>query len=270
MAPHPSDSRVQREIEEEILSDLEKLNPYWQNVDLSKLPAGRELARKVKPDAVWRDEKGIIVIAECYVCVGKLKPGHRRKIATDILKLISLKDEFGKDDSTRLLLVVPEELGNQLEDNDWLSVIISKKIELVKVHLNDEQHQRLIVAVKHQGEGQAHTAKPDNNPNLQENLSMSLENEFHHAMIGVADYANLHQFGIRFRQMIDEFGAKETAKRLLAAREIQTGLMRLWELHCLNKSMEALVIQERFRSLFTKAEYDEAHRRLEELGYFSK
>jgi hypothetical protein len=53
----------------------------------------------------------------------------------------------------------------------------------------------------------------------------NLENEFHHAMIGVADFANQHKFGIRFHQMIDEHGAIETAKRLLATREIQTGLM---------------------------------------------
>jgi hypothetical protein len=98
-------------------------------------------------------------------------------------------------------------------------------------------------------------------------LYKSPDDEFHHAMIGVADFANQHKFGIRFHQMIDGFGAVETAKRLLATQEIQTGLMRLWELHSLNISMEALVIQERFRSLFCEAEIDEAHRRLDELGF---
>ncbi len=95
-----------------------------------------------------------------------------------------------------------------------------------------------------------------------------LENQFHHAMIGVADFANQHNFGIRFRQMIEEHGAVEAAKRLLATQEIQTGLMRLWEMKSLSKSMEALVIQERFRSLFTEEEIAEARRRLEGLGYF--
>jgi hypothetical protein len=96
----------------------------------------------------------------------------------------------------------------------------------------------------------------------------NLEEQFHHAMIGVADFANQHKFGIRFRQMIDEHGAVDAAKRLLATRDIQTGLMRLWEMKSLGKSMEALVIQERFRPLFSEAEIAEAHRRLEELGYF--
>ncbi|MGB8212009.1 MAG: hypothetical protein WCE68_00490 [Anaerolineales bacterium] len=43
--------------------------------------------------------------------------------------------------------------------------------------------------------------------------------------------------------------------------------MKLWELNLLDRSMEALVIQERFRALFTEAEIAEARRRLEELGY---
>jgi hypothetical protein len=97
---------------------------------------------------------------------------------------------------------------------------------------------------------------------------IELENQFHHAMIVVADFANQNQFGNRFRRMIDKHGAVETAKRLLATQEMQTGLMQLWEIKSLSKSMEALVIQERFQSLFTEAEITEARRRLDELGYF--
>lgn len=99
---------------------------------------------------------------------------------------------------------------------------------------------------------------------------LDLETQFHHAMISVADYAYEHKFGIRFRQMIEAHGAVDTARRLLATREIQTGLMRLWEIESLNISMEALVVQERFRTLFTETEIAEARRRLGELGYFEK
>jgi len=157
MTTHLSDSKVQRDIEKEILAELEENHPNWQRVDLLALPAAKELAKKVKPDAVWKDENGIIIIAECYVRIGKLKPGHRRKIATDILKLISLTDELGEENSMHLLLLVPEELGTQLEGNDWLSLVIKKRIELVKVHLNDEQHLILQDAVKRQAAGQAHS-----------------------------------------------------------------------------------------------------------------
>jgi hypothetical protein len=89
----------------------------------------------------------------------KIKPGYRRKVATDVLKLISLKDEFGEGNSPSLLLVVPEELGSQLEGNDWLSLVISKRIKLVKVSLSDEQQLNLLNAIKRQGEGQAHSSK---------------------------------------------------------------------------------------------------------------
>ncbi len=66
-------------------------------------------------------------------------------------------------------------------------------------------------------------------------------------MIGVADFVNQHKFGIRFYQMIDEYGVVEAAKRLLATKEIQTGLMRLWEMKSLSESMAAQVLEERFR-----------------------
>jgi hypothetical protein len=97
-----------------------------------------------------------------------------------------------------------------------------------------------------------------------------IEAQFHHAMIGVADFANAHKFGFKFRLMIEQHGAVQAAKQLLATQEIQAGLIRLWELKSLTNSMEALVIQERFLSLFTDAEIAEAQRRLDELGYFLK
>jgi hypothetical protein len=77
------------------------------------------------------------------------------------------------------------------------------------------------------------------------------EEHFHREMLSTADFANRHQFGIRFRQMIDQHRSVEAARRLLSTREIQTGLMRLWKLDALDKSMEALVVQQRFQGLFS-------------------
>lgn len=87
-------------------------------------------------------------------------------------------------------------------------------------------------------------------------------------MIGVYENAREHEYyATYFKQMVDQHGGLGAAKRLLAKPEVQEGLMRLWELHQLDHSMEALVIQERFHPLFTEAEIAEARRRLEELGY---
>ena len=96
---------------------------------------------------------------------------------------------------------------------------------------------------------------------------MDLENEFHHEMVAVADFANAHGFGIRFRQMLGEYGGVGTAKRLLAKGDIQAGLFELSQLNRLDISMEAYVIQDRFKTLFTPPEITEARRRLEELGF---
>jgi hypothetical protein len=73
-----------------------------------------------------------------------------------------------------------------------------------------------------------------------------------------------------FLQMLGKYEGVETAKRLLAKREIQTGLMKLYELDLLDSSMEAYVVKERYQSLFTEEEVAEARRRLEELGYFQE
>jgi hypothetical protein len=97
----------------------------------------------------------------------------------------------------------------------------------------------------------------------------TLEEQFHHAMIGVYENAKDHDyFATYFKRMLDEYEGLETAQRLLAKQEIQTGLMKLYEKKLLDQSMEALVIQERFKSLFTDAEIAEARRRLDELDYF--
>jgi hypothetical protein len=73
-----------------------------------------------------------------------------------------------------------------------------------------------------------------------------------------------------FLQMLEEHGGVETAKRLLAKSEPQTGLFELWNLGLLHESMEAVVLREKFRELFTADELAEAYRRLEELGFFQQ
>lgn len=98
----------------------------------------------------------------------------------------------------------------------------------------------------------------------------TLENEFHRAML--ATYDRAAKLGYRatyFLQMVQEQGGVHAAKGLLAKTEIQAGLIRLQELGRLDISMEALVLQEKFRSLFTQEELAEAQRRLETLEYFS-
>jgi hypothetical protein len=75
--------------------------------------------------------------------------------------------------------------------------------------------------------------------------------------------------------MLEQYGGKETARRLLSKQEIQQGLITLAGKGLLNVSMEAVVLKEKYNPLFkTLAEDDgidylaEARRRLEEFKFF--
>jgi hypothetical protein len=100
---------------------------------------------------------------------------------------------------------------------------------------------------------------------------MNIEEEFTCALQGTIDAARAAKYiPTFFIQMLEQYGGVETAKRLLAVKDPQTGLYRLWELNLLSESMEAVVLRDRFRPLFTEQEILEARRRLEELGYLKR
>lgn len=100
---------------------------------------------------------------------------------------------------------------------------------------------------------------------------MSLETEFTAALRGTYEAARKRGYvATYFLQMLEEHGGLETAKRLLAKSEPQQGLFELWNLNLLHESMEAVVLKEKYRELFTDDEMAEAHRRLEELVYFKE
>lgn len=100
---------------------------------------------------------------------------------------------------------------------------------------------------------------------------MSLETEFEKDLWHTVDVAREYQYTPTFfMQMLKDHGGVDTAKRLLAKSEPQTGLFELYNLKLLHESMEAVVLQDKYHSLFTEIELSEAHRRLEELRYFEK
>lgn len=71
----------------------------------------------------------------------------------------------------------------------------------------------------------------------------------------------------RFLHLIDAHGGLSAAKQLLHAPGHPEGLSRLWELQRLDISMEALVLQAPWDSLFTKEELAVARKRLADLNY---
>ena len=102
----------------------------------------------------------------------------------------------------------------------------------------------------------------------EERTTEQLEAEFHRAMVNI--YHAAASIGYRptyFLQLINEHGGVIAAKRLLRAAEPQSGLIKLWELDRLDISAEALVLQERWRTLFSDDERHAARERLRDYRY---
>ena len=169
---HASNSLEQREIETSMLQRLTEQHPDWLRVDW--VTTAKDLAlplvwQNAKPDAVWkvldalhRDE---LIICECYARIGKLKPGHRRKLAMDAFKLVALKHFLPSESQIRWLLVVPEELSVQLQTGSWFSEAL-RLIEVVPVKLTDIERRKLSEATDRQAQGQARGAKTKRERNV--------------------------------------------------------------------------------------------------------
>ncbi len=96
-----------------------------------------------------------------------------------------------------------------------------------------------------------------------------VEADFHAAMLGVYHSA-LKQCGYRatrFLQMVNERGGLDTAKLLLRSEGYSEGLTALWEKGRLDLSMEALVLGERWSTLFSADELAVARKRLIERNF---
>ena len=67
--------------------------------------------------------------------------------------------------------------------------------------------------------------------------------------------------------MVIDRGGLDAAKMLLGSGGYSEGLTRLWEEKRLDISMEATVLQDPWRELFTEEELSVAKQKLGELGY---
>lgn len=153
-----SDSTIQLDLEYSILDEICKHHPDWHPVQFPIIAANlglQEFWQRTKPDGTWETGDGRVIIAECYARIGALKPGHRRKLAMDVLKLISLRSAAVDPNRLRCVLIIPEELEGQLTAKDWLSAAIRQAVELEIVKLTDEQRNMLKEAVNRQAAGQA-------------------------------------------------------------------------------------------------------------------
>jgi hypothetical protein len=73
--------------------------------------------------------------------------------------------------------------------------------------------------------------------------------------------------GGRYAAMLQEFGALETCRRLVSAPAVQDGFLKLWEMHLLHLSCEAIAVQPRYAHLFTAPERRAMNERLDAYGF---
>ena len=71
----------------------------------------------------------------------------------------------------------------------------------------------------------------------------------------------------RFLGMVSDQGGLKTAQTLLHATSVSDGYTKLWEHQRLDLSVEALILEERWTSLFSAEERAIATTRLKEYGY---
>lgn len=96
-----------------------------------------------------------------------------------------------------------------------------------------------------------------------------LEMDFHKEMLAI--YRNAKEGcgynATRFRHMVANEGGLKTAKKLLATSEPSDGFTALWECGRLDLTVECLIIQPKYQSLFSSAEISIARERLSQYGF---
>ncbi len=103
-----------------------------------------------------------------------------------------------------------------------------------------------------------------NNKKLDEEKRVQLENKFEQAMRDIYKRAKKEcdYLANRFLQMVNERGGLSTAKFLLHEKHISEGFEKLWEKGRLDISVEKVVLNPEWKSLFTEEERGIAKSRL--------
>lgn len=132
ITPHPSDSREWLNAEPEIRTAFEKhLGRRVGSLQSRVLPLvdGDEKV-VVDVDAVSDDN---LMFAEIFARVGKLKPGQRKKVAQDVLKLVTLlRDPARFPGATAHLVFIDNDARQSISNDSWLGQAI--RLWGVEVH----------------------------------------------------------------------------------------------------------------------------------------
>lgn len=137
--PHKSDSLAQRVAETSVVADLNaKLSLNLASAKVL-LPSGKT----VQLDGYNAEER---IACEVYARVGKLKGSQSDKLASDILKLLSIERQFGGQ-WRKIICFVDADAMKTLTNESWLAA--SAKlfgIEIYLAELPDSMRQSILQA----------------------------------------------------------------------------------------------------------------------------
>jgi hypothetical protein len=135
---HLSDSSVQLAAEVEIRAALQDEFGPGLKPDTVLIDG----ATPVKVDGVSDDER---VFVEIFAHQGPLKGGQRRKVALDVLKLITIGREH--PDAQLVIALADETAAASLKSNTWLATALRLwKIDVVVVPITDDTRAQLVDA----------------------------------------------------------------------------------------------------------------------------
>jgi len=142
MSRHQSDSTEQQAAEEYMLDLLQPKLGLTFDAE-AKLP----IKLSVMPDAIDPVNK---VIVEAYARVGEVKGAQQHKIKGDILKLALIEKKLGKG-WRKIMCFASDEAAKYVQGKSWVAEAAREfGVEIIVVHLPDEQKNNVISAQKRQ------------------------------------------------------------------------------------------------------------------------
>jgi len=91
-----------------------------------------------------------------------------------------------------------------------------------------------------------------------------LEYQFHNDMIRIYKDSKeeLGYIASRFLQMVDQHGGYEAARILIGSDRVSDGFITLWENNRIDLTVESVVLQDKYLSLFSEDELEKCRKRL--------
>lgn len=143
---HDSDSSEQKEVEKAIL-DILRIKHH----DIKSIPFRPYKEEKLSFQIDGYSESTNSYF-EFYAGLDTLKPGQQRKVACDILKLITIEDilknkPYNKKSIKKYFVVISDRIKKQLSSPSWLSHCI-KRFDIEIISLEEEVGEEAIKLIE--------------------------------------------------------------------------------------------------------------------------